>query len=85
MISAFDTISTDHAHDPVTHMSNTCALSPHYVVVAAAIVKALAAGDVVKNAEISKENLVVRFGKAVDGFTLPKGHDHTNLDIKWDK
>jgi len=32
--------------------------------VAAAIIKAIATGDVAKNAEISKENLVVRFGEA---------------------
>jgi hypothetical protein len=28
----------------------------------------------VKGAEISAENLVVRFSEAVDGFPLPKGH-----------
>lgn len=50
--------------------------------VAAAIIKAVSTGDVAANAEISKENVVVRFGEAVDGFPLPKGHDHTNVDIK---
>jgi hypothetical protein len=28
----------------------------------------------VKGAEISPDNLVVRFSEAVDGFPLPKGH-----------
>jgi hypothetical protein len=28
----------------------------------------------VKSADIVKENLVVRFSEAVDGFPLPKGH-----------
>lgn len=27
-----------------------------------------------KNADISPENLVVRFSESVDGFPLPKGH-----------
>ena len=29
-----------------------------------------------KNADITPENLVVRFSEAVDGFPLPKGHSH---------
>jgi len=69
----------------ITWLPKACRTAAVRKEVAAAIVKALAAGDVAKNAEISKENLVVRFGEAVDGFPLPKGHDHTNLDIKWDK
>jgi hypothetical protein len=28
----------------------------------------------VKSAEISSENLVIRFSESVDGFPLPKGH-----------
>ena len=28
----------------------------------------------VKEADISPDNLVVRFGESVDGFPLPKGH-----------
>jgi hypothetical protein len=28
----------------------------------------------VKSAEISPENLVIRFSESVDGFPLPKGH-----------
>jgi len=50
--------------------------------VAAAIIKAVSTGDVAKNAEISKENVVVRFAESVDGFPLPKGHDHTNVSEK---
>ena len=44
-----------------------------------------------QKAEISKENVVVRFSEAVDGFPLPKGHDHTNVpdvdlkEVKWRK
>mmetsp|Transcript_18261 Transcript_18261/g.21078 ORF Transcript_18261/g.21078 Transcript_18261/m.21078 type:complete len:82 (+) Transcript_18261:150-395(+) len=39
--------------------------------VADAVIKAMVS---VKEAEISPDNLVVRFGEAVDGFPLPKGH-----------
>lgn len=35
----------------------------------------------VKSAEISPDNLVVRFGEAVDGFPLPKGHS-ANPDLQ---
>ena len=34
--------------------------------------------EIAAKAEISKENLVVRFSEAVDGFPLPKGHDVSN-------
>ncbi len=33
-----------------------------------------------KNADISAENLVVRFSESVDGFPLPKGHSE-NPDL----
>jgi hypothetical protein len=33
-----------------------------------------------KNADISPDNLVVRFSESVDGFPLPKGHSH-NPDL----
>ena len=33
-----------------------------------------------KNADISPDNLVVRFSEAVDGFPLPKGHSE-NPDL----
>ena len=35
----------------------------------------------VKGADISPDNLVVRFGEAVDGFPLPKGHS-MNPDLQ---
>ena len=35
----------------------------------------------VEEADISTANLVVRFGEAVDGFPLPKGHSE-NPDLK---
>lgn len=35
----------------------------------------------VEEADISPQNLVVRFGEAVDGFPLPKGHSD-NPDLK---
>lgn len=34
-----------------------------------------------KNADISPENLVVRFSESVDGFPLPKGHSQ-NPDLQ---
>jgi hypothetical protein len=34
-----------------------------------------------EKADISAENLVVRFSEAVDGFPLPKGHSH-NPDLQ---
>ena len=36
-----------------------------------AVIKAMVS---VKSAEISPDNLVVRFSESVDGFPLPKGH-----------
>jgi phenylpyruvate tautomerase PptA (4-oxalocrotonate tautomerase family) len=39
--------------------------------IAEAVIKAMVA---VEGADISKDNLVVRFSEAVDGFPLPKGH-----------
>jgi hypothetical protein len=35
----------------------------------------------VKSADISPDNLVVRFAEAVDGFPLPKGHSE-NPELK---
>jgi hypothetical protein len=37
--------------------------------------------EIAAKAEISPDNLVVRFSEAVDGFPLPKGHDVTNCDV----
>jgi len=66
----------------VTWLPKACRNEKVRKEVAAAIIKAVSTGDVAANAEISKENVVVRFGEAVDGFPLPKGHDHTNVDMK---
>lgn len=41
--------------------------------VADAVIKAMVN---VKSADISPDNLVVRFSESVDGFPLPKGHSH---------
>lgn len=35
----------------------------------------------VEEADISPQNLVVRFGESVDGFPLPKGHSE-NPDLR---
>ena len=45
--------------------------------VASAIIKAVVA---VKGAEITPDKVVVRFGEAVDGWPLPEGHTHKNVD-----
>eukprot|EP00566_Odontella_aurita_P035867 CAMPEP_0113591878 /NCGR_PEP_ID=MMETSP0015_2-20120614/37523_1 /TAXON_ID=2838 /ORGANISM="Odontella" /LENGTH=76 /DNA_ID=CAMNT_0000498327 /DNA_START=44 /DNA_END=274 /DNA_ORIENTATION=+ /assembly_acc=CAM_ASM_000160 len=49
--------------------------------VAAAIVKAVTAPDIAAKAEIPKENVVVRFSEAVDGFPLPSGHTYESLNL----
>ena len=46
--------------------------------VASAIIKAVCA---VKSAEITPDKVVVRFGEAVDGWPLPDGHTHKNVDL----
>ncbi|CAB9505772.1 DSBA-like thioredoxin domain [Seminavis robusta] len=46
--------------------------------VADAIIKAMVS---VKAADISPDNLVVRFSESVDGFPLPKGHS-ANPDLQ---
>ena len=68
--------------DPKNQACRTAAVRKE---VAAAIIKAVTTTEAAKNAEISKENVVVRFGEAVDGFKLPPGWDHTNTDIDWEK
>jgi hypothetical protein len=45
--------------------------------VASAIIKAVVG---VKSAEVTPDKVVVRFGEAVDGFPLPAGHTHANVD-----
>jgi hypothetical protein len=45
--------------------------------VANAVIKALVN---VKSAEITPDKVVVRFSEAVDGFALPPGHTHENVN-----
>jgi len=69
----------------VTWLPKACRNDKVRKEVAAAIIKAVTTTEVAKTAEISKENVVVRFGEAVDGFKLPEGWDHTNVGIDWEK
>jgi len=50
--------------------------------VASAIIKAVTA---VKGAQITPDKVVVRFSEAVDGFALPPGHTHLNVDLPVEK
>jgi phenylpyruvate tautomerase PptA (4-oxalocrotonate tautomerase family) len=50
--------------------------------VAKAIIKSVCA---VHGAEISPDKVVVRFSEAVDGFALPPGHTHLNVDLPVEK
>jgi hypothetical protein len=63
----------------VTWLPKACRTPEVRKEVAAAIIKAITTTEVAQKAEITKENLVVRFAEAVDGFPLPTGHDHTNV------
>ena len=53
--------------------------------VAAAIIKAVTASDIASKAEIQRDNVVVRFAEAVDGFPLPEGHTHETLGLSSEK
>ena len=55
----------------VTWLPKTCRTPEVRAKVAAAIIKAMVG---VEEADISPDNLVVRFAESVDGFPLPKGH-----------
>mmetsp|Transcript_20935 Transcript_20935/g.31020 ORF Transcript_20935/g.31020 Transcript_20935/m.31020 type:complete len:83 (-) Transcript_20935:195-443(-) len=55
----------------ITWLPKACRTAAVRKEVAEAVIKAMCS---VKDADISAENLVVRFGEAVDGFPLPKGH-----------
>eukprot|EP00527_Entomoneis_sp_CCMP2396_P009084 CAMPEP_0198136952 /NCGR_PEP_ID=MMETSP1443-20131203/506_1 /TAXON_ID=186043 /ORGANISM="Entomoneis sp., Strain CCMP2396" /LENGTH=82 /DNA_ID=CAMNT_0043798259 /DNA_START=98 /DNA_END=346 /DNA_ORIENTATION=+ len=55
----------------ITWLPKACRTAAVRKEVADAVIKAMVS---VKGADISAENLVVRFGEAVDGFPLPKGH-----------
>ena len=46
--------------------------------VASAIIRAVCS---VEAAQITPDKVVVRFSEAVDGFPLPPGHTHENVDI----
>jgi hypothetical protein len=55
----------------ITWLPKACRGAATRKEVADAVIKALCS---VKSADISPENLVVRFAEGVDGFPLPKGH-----------
>jgi len=55
----------------ITWLPKACRTAAVRKEVADAVMKAMTG---VKSADISPENLVVRFGEAVDGFPLPQGH-----------
>eukprot|EP00567_Pseudictyota_dubia_P013425 CAMPEP_0197446766 /NCGR_PEP_ID=MMETSP1175-20131217/11632_1 /TAXON_ID=1003142 /ORGANISM="Triceratium dubium, Strain CCMP147" /LENGTH=77 /DNA_ID=CAMNT_0042977927 /DNA_START=123 /DNA_END=356 /DNA_ORIENTATION=- len=69
----------------VTWLPKACRNEKVRKEVAAAIVKAVTAPDIAAKAEISKENVVVRFSEAVDGFPLPAGHTYESLNLADDK
>ena len=69
----------------VTWLPKACRNAEVRKEIAAAIIKAVTTSQAAIKADITKENVVVRFSEAVDGFPLPKGHDHTNvpdIDLK---
>ena len=68
----------------VTWLPKACRNAEVRKEVAAAIIKAVTSADIAAKAEIPRENVVVRFGEAVDGFKLPPGWDHTNVDVDWE-
>ena len=45
---------------------------------ASAVIKALTS---VKSADITPDKVVIRFSESVDGFKLPEGHTHENVDL----
>lgn len=55
----------------ITWLPKTCRTAAVRQQVADAVIKAMVS---VEGADISAENLVVRFAESVDGFPLPKGH-----------
>ena len=50
--------------------------------VASAIINAVCG---VSSAQITPDKVVVRFSEAVDGFALPPGHTHENVDLAVEK
>eukprot|EP00308_Calcidiscus_leptoporus_P011102 CAMPEP_0119374734 /NCGR_PEP_ID=MMETSP1334-20130426/32502_1 /TAXON_ID=127549 /ORGANISM="Calcidiscus leptoporus, Strain RCC1130" /LENGTH=74 /DNA_ID=CAMNT_0007392873 /DNA_START=57 /DNA_END=281 /DNA_ORIENTATION=+ len=55
----------------VTWLPKACRTAEVRKQVAEAVIKAMVS---VQSADISSNNLVVRFAESVDGFPLPKGH-----------
>ena len=55
----------------VTWLPKACRTAAVRKEVAEAVIKAMTS---VESADISPDNLVVRFAESVDGFPLPKGH-----------
>jgi hypothetical protein len=62
----------------ITWLPKACRTAAVRKEVADAVIKAMTS---VKEADISPDNLVVRFSESVDGFPLPKGHSH-NPDLQ---
>ena len=50
--------------------------------VASAIIKAVTA---VNGTQITPDKVVVRFSESCDGFALPPGHTHLNVDLPVEK
>lgn len=61
----------------ITWLPKACRTAATRKIVADAVIKAMVS---VKEADISAQNLVVRFSESVDGFPLPKGHSE-NPDL----
>ena len=61
----------------ITWLPKTCRTAKVRKEIAEAVIKAMTSHP---EADISKDNLVVRFSEAVDGFSLPKGHSE-NPDL----
>lgn len=55
----------------ITWLPKACRTAAVRREVAEAVIKAMTS---VKSADISPDNLVVRFGESVDGFPLPQGY-----------
>jgi hypothetical protein len=62
----------------ITWLPKACRNAATRKEVADAVIKAMVS---CKSADISPDNLVVRFSEAVDGFPLPKGHSE-NPELK---
>jgi hypothetical protein len=64
----------------ITWLPKACRNAATRKAVADAVIKAMVS---CKDADISADNLVVRFAESVDGFPLPKGHS-ANADLQGD-